>query len=416
MNAEAEKGPPLAAGAAACRVCGSRQLHRWAHLPQMPFTEELRPVDNPAPVFLADIDVYLCGGCGVSMTIHEPPISEYYTDYHYTASASGIAGRFMDRLAETLFQRFKLAPGCRVVEVGSGDGAQLGAFRQRGAEVLGFEPSALLCAMSRERGIPVVEGLFNAGSVSLLPAPFQQADVLLMTYTFDHLPDPSGALAAARQMIDPERGLLVLEVHDLELIVRRREYCLFEHEHFTYWTANTIREALARCGFKLLTTGLLPERERRGNSLLLAAAPVEAACEPDQSAHAVIREADTIDYDGFQREMEKGIALLDSFVERETAAGRAVAGFGGGGRGVMTMAAMRSAFLLRFVCDSNRALHGTIAPKSGVRIVGIEELVKQPVDTLLVFSYGYMDEIAAAVRRLQQPPATIVSMLEVLEG
>lgn len=415
MNADEELRALAGEGAAQCRVCGCSELRRWVHLPQMPFTEELRSSDDRNPVFLADIDVYLCAGCGVSVTIHEPPIGEYYADYHYTTSSSGLASRFMDRLAETLFHRFQLSSGCRVLEVGSGDGAQLQAFQRRGAEVLGFEPSALLCGISRTRGVPVVEGLFEASSISFLPDAFERADVVLMTYTFDHLPDPSGALAAAHMALHPESGLLVLEVHDLALIVRRREYCLFEHEHFTYWTADTLRKVLARCGFKLLTTELLPEQERRGNSLLIVAAPMAAHYEADQSALGAVYSTE-LQYDGFQHELDKGILALDRFVDREAAAGRTIAGYGGGGRGVMTMAAMRSAALLSYVCDSNRGLHGKIAPKSDVPIVGIEMLASQPVDTLLVFSYGYMDEIAAAVRAQPHAPARIISMLEVLGG
>ncbi|MBW7473385.1 methyltransferase domain-containing protein [Paenibacillus oenotherae] len=399
-----------------CRICASRELHRWVHLPAMPFTEELRQPGDPVPAFLADIDVYRCADCGVSQTIHELELGGYYADYSYTTSSSGLASRFMERLAEMLFTRFKLPPGCRILEVGSGDGAQLEAFRKRGGEVLGFEPSALLCGISRARGIPVVEGLFEEDSVSRIPDTFRQADVLLMTYTFDHLPHPAGGLAVAREALHQERGLLVLEVHDLEHIVRRREYCLFEHEHFTYWTARTMKGMLERSGFKLLTTELLPERERRGNSLLIVAAPAAAAYQPDSSASAAGESSYAIDYDSFQGELERGIASLDRFVEGEIAAGRTIAGYGAGGRGVMTMAAMRSARLLAYACDANKGLHGRAAPKSFVPIAGIERLEEQPVDTLLVFSYGYMEEIVADVRSRRNAPATIISMLEVLKG
>ncbi|GFN31959.1 class I SAM-dependent methyltransferase [Paenibacillus xylaniclasticus] len=399
--------------AVSCRVCRGGPLTRWVHLPAMPLTEELRKPDDSAAPFLADIDVYVCAACGVSQTVGQRDLSPYYIDYGYTVGQSPFAARYMQRLADMVRDRYGLAPGFTVVEIGSGDGAQLECFRRAGAYVYGVEPSAELCRVSRQRGVPVLESLFTPSTAALLPEPFRPVDVLLMTYTFDHLPDPAGTLAAARSVLHPGRGLLVLEVHDLSRIVERREYCLFEHEHYTYWTAKTLSGALAASGFRLLTTELVPEQERRGNSLLIVAAPTDAAHSPDQVL--LVEEEAAIDYAGFQRELERGIALLDAFVEREAAAGRRIAGYGGGGRGVMTMAAMNSSKKLAYVCDANAGLHGRLTPKSGVPIADINQLTRQPVDTLIVFSYGYMDEIREAVAKLPGAPKSIVSMLDILK-
>ncbi|PWW06264.1 ubiquinone/menaquinone biosynthesis C-methylase UbiE [Paenibacillus cellulosilyticus] len=397
----------------ACRVCGGGPLTRWVHLPAMPLTEELRPPSYSDSPYLADIDVYRCAVCGVSQTVGERDLSPYYVDYGYTVGQSPFAARFMQRLADTVRDRFGLQEGFKVVEIGSGDGAQLACFQRAGAEVFGVEPSAELCRESRARGVPVMEALFMPQTAALLPEEFQPADVLLMTYTFDHLPDPSGTLEAARRTLHPGRGLLVLEVHDLTRIVERREYCLFEHEHYTYWTAETLGCALARSGFRLLTTELLPEHERRGNSLLIAAAAMDAAHSPESEVQ--LAEWSALDYDKFQQEMDQGIAALDAFVEAEASQGRTVAGYGGGGRGVMTMAAMSSAWRISYVCDANTGLHGLLAPKSRVPVVAIDRLSEEPVDTLIVFSYGYMAEIREAVEKLPGAPKQIVSMLDILK-
>ncbi|MNG10079.1 hypothetical protein D3C84_935290 [compost metagenome] len=81
----------------------------------------------------------------------------------------------------------------------------------------------------------------------------------------------------------------------------------------------------------------------------------------------------------------------------------------------MTMAAMASAWRLAYVCDANTGLHGRRAPKSGVPVADISRLAEQPVDTLIVFSYGYMDEIREAVMRISGAPSRIVSMLDILK-
>lgn len=399
----------------ACRICGGADLRRWVHLPQMPLTDDMRRPGSSTREFLNDIDVYLCSSCRTSQILHDIDLQDYYLDYNYTVAGSPFALAFMSKLAATLFERFDLRPGCAVVEIGSGDGAQLLQFQKLGARVFGYEPSSVLCATSESIGVPVHMGLFDEHSIASIPVDFRPADVLLLTYTFDHIPEPMRFLETARRMLNPERGLLVMEVHDLDKIMARREYCLFEHEHSIYLSAATMQRVLKRAGFELLSIDLLPEAERRGNSLL-----VVAACSgSDYHDRALPPLADASDeglsgYLSFGGEMVEGIQRLDRFVESHRAAGRRVAGYGAGGRGVMTLAAMESASGLAYLCDRNPAFHGFLTPKARVPIVAPEMLAEDPVDVLLVFSFGYMQEIRELVTSLPNAPREIISMLEIL--
>ncbi|BBI36131.1 class I SAM-dependent methyltransferase [Cohnella abietis] len=395
-----------------CRVCGSTSLNRWVHLAQMPLTDDLRTEIQDHNLFLADIDVYVCESCGVSQTVKVIDLNEYYKDYAYTVASSGFANRFMERLAESLFQKYELSSNCTVLEVGSGDGKQLTYFQKLGADVFGFEPSSELCRRSEEIGVPVFQGLFSKDSIRDVPTKYRNADVLLLTYTFDHIPEPTYFLEAAKQMVNPETGLLVIEVHDLEKIVERREYCLFEHEHFVYLTSDTMGEALKRNGFELLSTELLPESERRGNSLLIVATPSES--KNVERFKEPIKSSKLISFDTFNEDMVAGIRRLDDFIEKQISEGKKVAGYGAGGRGVMTMAAMQSAHKLSYVCDNNTSFHGFLTPKSNVIVKPPKYLEENPVDILLVFSFGYLQEIKEAVSAFNNAPKEVISMLEVL--
>ena len=68
-----------------------------------------------------------------------------------------------------------------------------------------------------------------------------------------------------------DNGVLIIEVHDLDLISERNEYCLFEHEHYTYLNKETMHQFLTSNGFELITYNLLDESEKRANSLLVVA-------------------------------------------------------------------------------------------------------------------------------------------------
>jgi hypothetical protein len=91
-----------------------------------------------------------------------------------------------------------------------------------------------------------------------------------------------------------------------------------------------------------------------------------------------------------------------------------VAGYGAGGRGVMTLAAMHSSDKLKYLCDRNPAFSGRVTPKSHVRVVPPETLQDEPMDVILVFSFGYIAEIREHLSWIDRTPQEIVSLLDVL--
>lgn len=399
----------------ACRICGARGTSVFLDLGSAPFTDDFVLPADAGREFTAPMRVAVCTDCWTVQTLHDVDVSDYYRDYRYTVAASGFARRFMARLADATLERFGPGRDARVIEIGSGDGAQLAQFQQRGARVLGFEPSADLCRASVAAGVPVAQCLFGADTVDEIPADMRPAHVVLLTYTFDHLPEPLPFLEAVRSVVEPSRGVLVIEVHDLEQIMARRETCLFEHEHSIYLTSETFRRVLARAGFELLTTGLLGAGERRGNSLLVVAAPAgtEHAADPPDGLARDFDRWDT--YAGFGADVERSHDALRAWVRERRAAGRRVAGWGAGGRGVMTLAyAGLGPDDVAYLVDRNPSAHGHVAPGSHVPVVAPAHLDEEPVDDLIVFSYGYMAEIEDQVRRDIRSRPRLVSLLDLL--
>jgi SAM-dependent methyltransferase len=401
-----------------CRACGSANVVKFLNLPDMPFTDDFIPPQQFGQEFRADIDVYVCGECMCAQTQHDVDVQDYYEDYHYSVGASATVGRFMRLLAENLKAAYFPDASCpKVLEVGSGDGEQLVAFRDIGFDVLGYEPSSILCGIAESKGIQTIQGLFDSDSIDSLPADFQKVDVIMLSYTFDHLPRPREFLSACRSILDSNHGLLVVEIHDLEKIVDRQEYCLFEHEHSIYLTERTATNLCHMEDFEIIDFDLVPDKDRRGNSLIFVATPTgsQFASRPAQPRTAP-EFGQRQFYDSVERDIRRGIANLDEFAKVKTEGGKMLAGYGAGGRGVMTLAAMQQANRFAYLADRNPKRSGLLVPKSGVRLVGIEELESTPADDVLVFSFGYMREIREALAPLGYGKEQLHSLLDVLAG
>jgi hypothetical protein len=383
----------------------------------MPFTDELTRKERIGEEFLSDIAIFWCESCHSAQNLTDVHVADYYRDYQYTVSGSDFARKFMSRVAEEAFRQYSLCDGDSVIEVGSGDGYQLKCFQNLGAKVLGFEPSDILTEKARTIGVPTIQTLFTNESKAEIPPEFLPAKLVLLTYTFDHLPDPRGFLDLTRRILDPHQGIVVIEVHDFAKIVNRREICLFEHEHYIYLTSVTMERLLNNCGFNLLSTDLLPENERRGNSLLITAAPKSnqrfpATYSPTSEDLELEKPESILRFDG---QVKNGIQRLRDHISKQKSHGRKIAGYGAGGRGVMTLAmAGLDSNDITYLCDQNQSFHGLYTPASHIPVVSPETIRIEPVDEVLVFSYGYMNEIRSTLSEFLRNGGSITSMLDFL--
>jgi hypothetical protein len=170
-------------------------------------------------------------------------------------------------------------------------------------------------------------------------------------------------------------------------------------------------------GFEIIDFNLVPEQDRRANSLIFVATPKESQFACRAVKVGTPGDFSRLDsYECVEANIRRGILNLESFVDRVTAQGQKVAGYGAGGRGVMALAAMRNVDKFRYLVDKKPKRQGLVAPKSGVPLAGVDRLKAEPVDEILVFSFGYMGEIQSELSALGYQPAQFHSLLDVLAG
>lgn len=401
-----------------CRVCQSSNLHKFLKLDDMPFTDDFLKKEDIGSEFLYPIEIYFCQDCHTVQTQHDVSVDEYYEDYQYSVGASLFASSFMQNMAKKLSATyFQNSQGLKVLEVGSGDGEQLVPFKELGCKVLGYEPSSYLVEVAASKGIPSVQGLFTEEAIDTLPDDFKEVDIILLSYTFDHIPDPIGFLNGVKKILNKKTGILVIENHDLEKIFERQEYCLFEHEHSIYLTKNTAISLAKRNGFEIIEFDVLPENERRANSLIF----VMSLTGSDFASNAIESYplADytrTKFYDEEAAKIEQGIRNFETYIAKKADEGKTVAGYGAGGRGVMTLAAVKNAGQLSYLVDKKPKQSGVFTPKSHIGVYEITHLSEQPVDETIVFSFGYMSEIKQDLAKMGYADSSIVSMLDILKN
>lgn len=164
---------------------------------------------------------------------------------------------------------------------------------------------------------------------------------------------------------------------------------------------------------------LVPTADRRANSLIFVATPNGSQHAQKFPAASPALAAEFNEFSFYEKQaqlIQRGIANLDAFVTRVTDSGKTIAGYGAGGRGVMTLAAMKTAAKLSYLVDKKPKRDGLVVPKSGIPLVGLPRLKEEPVDKILVFSFGYQQEIQAELAAFGYRPDQFHSLLDVLAG
>jgi SAM-dependent methyltransferase len=391
-----------------CRICKSNNLEKVLVLGQMPFTDEFIPQNKIGDEFLGDIEIAICKTCGSTQNINNTDMSKYYFEYTYSVQTSNFAISFMQTLARRIKNNyFKNKQKPKILEIGSGTGEQLLEFKKLGFDVLGIEPSEKLSKYAQSIGVNTLTTFFNKKTKKIVESGFDNVDAIVTSYTFDHIPQIDEAVKNIYNILNTD-GILIIEVHDLDLICSRNEFCLFEHEHYTYLNKATITHFLNKNQFEVLTFDLLSVKEKRGNSLLVVA-----------------RKGTTIKVNEINLEVEilklidlgKGIKLAINRIDNWLYENRnqKIAAYGAGGRGIMTIAALKHPELINYIVDKKPKAANIFSPKSHLPVHKIDELALNKVDKILVFSYGYYDEIVnEIVLKYEYKPDQIISILELL--
>jgi len=390
-----------------CRVCNALLQNRILKLSEMPLTDDFVPATHiMKPEYLSDISIYRCDSCNVVQNPSDFSHEDYYKEYRYTSGHSEFVREFMALYAETIVDTFKQANHrlpASVLEIGSGDGEQLIRFKELGIGIIsGVEPSSILAETAIKRSISTTVALFGLDVAKNLPAKY---DLCISSYTFDHVRNPVDYLASAYHCLN-DNGILALEVHDYNSIVRRTEFCLFEHEHTIYLDEFTAESLLSANGFKLLAVNPLPSAKTRGNSLILIAIKqINSVDHPHRRPETLLN-----DHLLSQR-ISKTIQSIDQYVD-SLSPDQPIVGFGAGGRGVMTLAAMRTHSRFAALLDSAFSGENLLAPKTRIPIIGPDKWKSYNTANVLVFSYGYIGEISHSLSVHGFEPTRIKSLLD----
>jgi hypothetical protein len=348
-----------------CRACRSEAGDVVLDLGDQPACDYFPPYDDPGPDPLYPLQMWLCSHCGLAQLLDDPTVPE---EPRGTEPAALVA-QAVDAVSQVATAGL-LPAGAQVAEYGS----------PHGGSWLG------LLAV---QGLKPVDGL-------------AEADVILDCFGMMHAADQAAALAERAARLLPG-GVLLLQYHSLDAIIRHCQWNALRHGHYAYYSTTALSAMLAAVGFSPRT---LWHFDLYGGTVLLAA---KRDCDsPDGMVRAVlaaeartgVRNPDILR--GLQHNVQARAAVVYGWLSRSAAAGKTVLGYGAASRAVALLRkAGVDADLLPAVADASPGKRGLRMPGTRIPVISPAELTARCPDEVALFVSDLMAEVRAAYPEIE---------------
>jgi len=312
--------------------------------------------------------MWLCSSCGLAQLLADPTVP---------AEPRGTEPAALVAQAEDAVRRVAAAGllprGARVAEYGSPHGGSwLGLLQDRGA-------------------VPVTgEG---------------EADVILDCFGMMHAADQAGAVAERAARLAPG-GVLLIQYHSLDTIVRDGQWNALRHGHYAYYSTTALVSMLAAVGVAPRTAW---QFDLYGGTILLAARrAADGQGEPDQSVSTLlateagtgIRDPEVVG--GLQRDASARADGLRNWLVAARDSGQEVLGYSAASRAIALLCkAGVDRDLLPAVADASPSKHGLRMPGTGIPVISPAELTAREPDAVVLFVPDLMPEVRKAYPEIE---------------
>ncbi|MCK8679508.1 class I SAM-dependent methyltransferase [Streptomyces lichenis] len=386
-----------------CRVCGSEEWQEVVSFGEVPLANGfLEVTDSVAQERAYPLEVISCRECRLlSLTAVVDPQVLYRT-YSYVTSDSETMARHMRTVAELARDRYGLAEGDLVVELGSNTGDQLLAFREAvGARVLGVDPARNLARIAEDRGVPTLPDYFDSATARAVAGEHGKASLILGRHVFAHIDDVADVLAGARELLT-EDGLFTIEVPYAVDLVERLAFDTIYHEHLSYFLISTLDRLFSRHGLRTVDVERLAVH---GGSVLVSAGRADGRWQTSERVRELIaaeRDGGYLSdarYEAFATRVRRTCADLTALVRGLVAQGHRVAGYGASAKGTTLLNICGlSSEELEFCTDTTPQKQGRLTPGTHIPVLAPGDVTEQP-DYYLLLAWNYAEEILAKESR-----------------
>ncbi len=347
----------------ACRACGGSSGDTVLDLGEQPPCDLFPLADDVGPDPVYPLQMWLCDGCGLAQLRADPMLAEEPRGVEPAA-----LGAQATEAVELIGAAGVLEGRSSVAEYGSPHGGSwLGLLARR--------------------------GVMNVG-------PSDTADLIIDSFGLMHAADQRSALREREQRLNVG-GILLLQFHSLDAILRHGQWNVLRHGHFAYYSTTALDQILTPHG--LHATAIWRFDLYGGTYLLAVRRASESSTSFDNDLSETLSNDRAVGVRNpkvlrkLQNEAESHAVSLRNWLLSQQAERRAVLGYGAASRAVsLLVRAGIDRSLLAGIVDASPAKQGRRMPGTDVPIVEPSVLADRSPLSVLLFVPDLLDEVRDA--------------------
>lgn len=284
---------------------------------------------------------------------------------------NGIGKNYADDFLKFICENELDIAGKNILEIGCGTGYLLYKLQKLGANVLGIEPGKHGQEGREKYGIPIIIDFFEASKIT------EKYDIVIFYAVLEHMQNAKKFLLDIKTILKTD-GRIFLSVPDCAPYIQAGDVSLLMHEHWNYFTNNTLNALVMNCGFM----GNVVRSEFAG--ALYAVLKIGVCEEKPQISKNVL--------DDYIQKVEiqkrKLAKYIDSVISNESlgiyAPGRMI--------NLISLCYEKTPDRVRFF-DDNENLHERFFPGINIKVENFMDFLKTPVDVMVVATFTFGSQI-----------------------
>ncbi|MDF3033463.1 MAG: methyltransferase [Alphaproteobacteria bacterium] len=378
-----------------CRSCSAGDLSSIIPLGRLPLANALMSAPPEQPSRIYNLEVMLCGKCGLAQLKDLIDPKDLFTDYVYFSSNSETMLQSAADLVDKIIP--SINKDALVIEIASNDGYLLKNYVKKDISVLGIEPAQNIAKVANERGINTLCEFFSEHLAEQLSWDQQKADVIHANNVMAHIPDINGFAKGIKGLLK-DHGQAIIEVPYFVDLVENMEFDTIYHEHVYYFAIKPLKRLFDSHGLEIFDVEKL---SIHGGSLrlFLGHAGKHAVSKRVQSFLEKESGMDLFNlslYLSFMKRLRKLKEDLRATLNQIKNEGKSIAAYGASAKGTTLLNFFEiGKDTIKFVVDRSPIKQGLFTPGTHIEIKDADTLNQESPDYTLLLTWNFADEILA---------------------
>ncbi|PZM85294.1 MAG: SAM-dependent methyltransferase [Candidatus Melainabacteria bacterium] len=400
LSTEFEKSKQQVAVDVSCAFCSGKSMHLVMDFGEVALAGGFLKKADFASEPKFPLRLFFCEDCYAVQVVDVVDPALLFQNYFYFSSAiRTLREHFVDYAMEAC-SRFLNPEDATVVEIGCNDGILLKPFADQNVKTLiGVDPASNVIDTIRDPRIHTINDFFGVRVAQQIEKQYGKADLIVANNVYAHIPDINGVTQAVADLLKDD-GVFIFEVHYLGKIIESLQYDMVYHEHLYYYSLISLQKHFERFGLRVFDVKPIPIHagsmryyvaKKDSNHAQKTSARVEMLAKEELSKGYDRKET----YARFREQVAGRRDQLMKLLGDLKKKGRSIAGYGASGR-ANTIIQYSGITLdhIDYMIDDAPAKEGYYTPGSHFEIFSNRRLSEDRPDYLLIFAWGYFNEIA----------------------